>query len=356
MNTLAAEEWLQYVLMPRLREVARGESPLPTESSGSAWATRQFDGDPDADALVALLRDLDALVDGELLEAVAAGDQVRVEELLARGTHGHSVGDDGIPALHVAAAAGHPALATLIATPLAVHLAALGRDHAPTAMFAPIATALLAAGAQQDGRVGPAQLTPLMVASYFGQREVVDVLRAAGADPELRDALGRTAERLAVFPTIHRVIGLCRTLPMVSRAYVAQLHAPATHQFTTPVLGLELSAALPADAFASWPASDPIVAFVLADDAVSRLVRLTPPIYIATSGLVVGARYRVREAIQELIAGEVVTYAGVDDIDNHFGRHEFVTEDARTCRVSGDLSSTRSDPLGEVARYLERLP
>ena len=107
MNTLAAEEWLQYVLMPRLREVARGESPLPTESSVAAWATRQFDGDPDAEGLLALLRELDALVDGELRDAVAAGDQARVEELLALGTSGHSVGDDGISALHVAAAAGH---------------------------------------------------------------------------------------------------------------------------------------------------------------------------------------------------------------------------------------------------------
>jgi hypothetical protein len=118
-----------------------------------------------------------------------------------------------------------------------------------------------------------------MVATFFGQREIAQLLRANGAEPLERDAWGRTADRFAVYPTIARVIRLCRQLPMVKAAYVAQIHDPVAQQFTSPVLGLELSAPLPADAFAGWPADDPIVAFGLADDAVSRLVRLTRPVY-----------------------------------------------------------------------------
>lgn len=122
-----------------------------------------------------------------------------------------------------------------------------------------------------------------MIASYFGQREVAAVLLAHGAAPALRDALGRTAERLAVFPTVARAIRLCRGLPMVKSAHLAQLHAPHTHQYTSPALGLELTAALPGDAFAGWPASEPLVVFGLGDDALSRLARLSPPIYVASS-------------------------------------------------------------------------
>jgi hypothetical protein len=108
------------------------------------------------------------------------------------------------------------------------------------------------------------------------------VLRARGAALDLRDGLGRTAERFAVFPMIARLIRLCRRLEMVKSAYLAQIHAPVTHQFTSPVVGLELTAPLPGDAFASWPADEPVVAFGLGEDAVSRLVRLTQPAYVRT--------------------------------------------------------------------------
>ena len=148
-NTLAAEEWLQHVLVPRIRTLAAAGDPLPSASETAVWATREFDGDGDAAALIDLLRELDALAE----------------------------------------------------------------------------------------------------------------------DP--------------VLATVARVIELCRTLPMVRSAYVVQLYAPHTGQLTTPALGLELAAALPPDAFASWPATTPLVVFGLGDDAISRLARLTPPVYVA---------------------------------------------------------------------------
>ena len=251
MNTLAPEEWIQFVLVPRLRDIATSDGDLPGSSNTAAWATRQFDGDPAADPIVELLRELDDLVDGK-------------------------PGPDPGGALFAAVAGGHPALDTLLTAPFAVELASIGTTTASITTVA----ALLDGGVDPDLRALPANLTPLMVASLFGHRDVCELLLARGADPALRDTFGRTAERLAVFPTIGRAIRLCRELDMVVAAYVAQLHAPATHQYTTPMLGLQLSGPLPGDAFAAWPAAEaPIVVFVLGDDPTSRLMRLAPPIY-----------------------------------------------------------------------------
>ena len=56
--------WLALVLVPRLREVARGQADPPGQSMVGAQAVREFDGVPEADAIVRLLSDLDALVEG----------------------------------------------------------------------------------------------------------------------------------------------------------------------------------------------------------------------------------------------------------------------------------------------------
>ncbi len=64
-NTLAAEEWIQFVLVPRLVDLAQRGGELPRESHVATWATRQFDGDGDSDALIDRLRDLDELIERE---------------------------------------------------------------------------------------------------------------------------------------------------------------------------------------------------------------------------------------------------------------------------------------------------
>ena len=299
-----------------------------------------------------------ALTPPALLGAVSSGHRAVVECLLARGADPNAAGSDGIEPLFVAAAGGHPALATFLTAPFEVDLPVLDREDTKAADRLVIAEALLAHGARPDRRVEPTGLTPLMAATFFGQREIAALLRAKGDGQ--RDAWGRTADRFAVYPTIARVIRLCRRLPMVQAAYVAQVHDPVGQQFTSPVVGLELSAPLPADAFANWPAADPIVAFALAEDAVSRLVRLTQPVYtprppLTIRRLVPGRRYRVLETIDELQRGATVVFRMFDDIDNHYGRYEFETTGGQRVGVGGDYCTPENSALGETHRYLEEL-
>jgi hypothetical protein len=74
---------------------------------------------------------------------------------------------------------------------------------------------------------------------------------------------------------------------------------------------------------------------------------------LTVGDLRVRMRYRVREAWQGLAAGDEVTYAGLDDIDNHYGEYLFDTVDGRRITVGGDCSHPESGPLRDVHRYLE---
>lgn len=61
MNTMAFEQWLQFVLIPRVREIIATQGDFPSSSQVNVHATREFDGDPDADTLLTLLREFDDL-------------------------------------------------------------------------------------------------------------------------------------------------------------------------------------------------------------------------------------------------------------------------------------------------------
>jgi uncharacterized protein YqcC (DUF446 family) len=65
MNTMAFTQWLSWVLVPRLREVADGSVPAPPSSQVAAHAVREFDGWHDAARLEELLREVDELVERE---------------------------------------------------------------------------------------------------------------------------------------------------------------------------------------------------------------------------------------------------------------------------------------------------
>jgi uncharacterized protein YqcC (DUF446 family) len=61
MHTMAFEQWLQWVLVPRVQEIITTKGAFPTSSQASVFATREYEGDSDAAHLVDLLRGFDAL-------------------------------------------------------------------------------------------------------------------------------------------------------------------------------------------------------------------------------------------------------------------------------------------------------
>src|SRR5262245_18365896 len=63
-NTMTFEQWLQFVLIPRLLSLVEEQSEFPDESSLAPYAIRYFDGDGDADRLHEILHDLDELING----------------------------------------------------------------------------------------------------------------------------------------------------------------------------------------------------------------------------------------------------------------------------------------------------
>jgi uncharacterized protein YqcC (DUF446 family) len=65
LNTMAFTQWLSWVLVPRLREVAGGAFPVPPSSEVAAQAVREFDGWHESSELQSLLRELDDLVKQE---------------------------------------------------------------------------------------------------------------------------------------------------------------------------------------------------------------------------------------------------------------------------------------------------
>jgi ankyrin repeat protein len=109
-----------------------------------------------------LLRDLGARPD-TLLDAVNAGDLIRVRELLRDGADPNQLGLNGT-ALHLAASLGHVATAA----------------------------ALVEAGADLEAEGKPARSHPLHLAAFNNRIEMARLLIERGAKVDARDAEGRT--------------------------------------------------------------------------------------------------------------------------------------------------------------------
>jgi len=62
LDTMSYAQWLQFIFLPRVREAA-AEDSLPNSSSVGTMAVREFDGATEADTLVTLLAEFDALFD-----------------------------------------------------------------------------------------------------------------------------------------------------------------------------------------------------------------------------------------------------------------------------------------------------
>jgi uncharacterized protein YqcC (DUF446 family) len=61
MDTMSYDQWLQFVFIPRVREIIRTEGKFPASSSVGAQAVREFDTYPDAQRLISLLSEFDRL-------------------------------------------------------------------------------------------------------------------------------------------------------------------------------------------------------------------------------------------------------------------------------------------------------
>ena len=90
-NTMTFDQWLQFVLVPRLYEIVRDREALPTRSQLAAYAVRALDGDPDPGQIHDILYEIDRLANGDedetfATEAAAAADTV-------------SIGDRELPAV-----------------------------------------------------------------------------------------------------------------------------------------------------------------------------------------------------------------------------------------------------------------
>jgi len=64
-NTMTFEQWIQFILLPRIRDIVASNGEFPSESNLAPYAIRYFDGDPDAENLHQLLYDMDALINKE---------------------------------------------------------------------------------------------------------------------------------------------------------------------------------------------------------------------------------------------------------------------------------------------------
>ena len=60
-DTMAFETWLQWVLLPRVREIVAEEGEFPSSSQVGIRAVREFDGYPEGARLTDLLNEFDAL-------------------------------------------------------------------------------------------------------------------------------------------------------------------------------------------------------------------------------------------------------------------------------------------------------
>ena len=62
-DTMTLYQWLQFVLLPRVREIIELRGEFPGESSVGAYAIRELDGCDEAAALVAALCQFDSFVE-----------------------------------------------------------------------------------------------------------------------------------------------------------------------------------------------------------------------------------------------------------------------------------------------------
>lgn len=61
MDTMSFDQWLQFIFIPRVRQIVDSKGNFPRASNVGAQAVREFDGNDEAAHLVHLLCEFDAL-------------------------------------------------------------------------------------------------------------------------------------------------------------------------------------------------------------------------------------------------------------------------------------------------------
>jgi uncharacterized protein YqcC (DUF446 family) len=62
MDTMAFSQWLQFIFIPRAKNMLETGEKFPPDSQNGAQAVREFDGDDRAQGLVALLSEFDEII------------------------------------------------------------------------------------------------------------------------------------------------------------------------------------------------------------------------------------------------------------------------------------------------------
>lgn len=255
-DTMAFEQWLQFVLVPRVRSVLGGEGSLPVRSAVGAYAVRALDGDPDAGELVALLARFDDAVEAlagmagpqgtAALEAAAGrGDADAVAAALAAGAEGSATaltwaassgssravadllasGVDpdvqdvyGVTPVFFAAGYGHTGICAWLIDPVGTSLGEpFWGEHAPTLGHLEVLRLLLAKGVAFDARYAPlgghesGGGTPLILAAALGHVAACEELLRFGASTLRTDVTGRTAADWAETRGFHDLAQRLRT-------------------------------------------------------------------------------------------------------------------------------------------------
>lgn len=238
-DTMAFSQWLQFVFIPRVREIVASRGEFPTRSMVGAQAVRELDGVWEADDLVSLLSSFDRAVESAaglagpegvaaVEGAAARGDAAEITRLVAAGgqptatamTWAASSGqpeavrvllEQGVPVdirdsygvtpVFFAAGYGHQAICAWLIDPLATDPdAAFWQPHGPRPGDVEVLRALLDAGATFQrpfvsdlAGYGSGGATPLILAAAFGHGAAVDELVHRGAVTSTTDTIGRTA-------------------------------------------------------------------------------------------------------------------------------------------------------------------
>ncbi len=61
MDTMAYQQWLQFVFIPRVKEIIESNGEFPKTSMVGVQAMREFNGDPSAGKLISMLGEFDRM-------------------------------------------------------------------------------------------------------------------------------------------------------------------------------------------------------------------------------------------------------------------------------------------------------